>query len=134
MMATKRNSSYKNNSKLRESSPDDRKSERSVSVKSGRSNTSQKNQSKGKVVNRKTYNVFGQNPSHLAHSNSKKQLSNRKSSIYDSDTESSRMRKMANGRSSPYRQTAPINNKQNAKPTTQRSRNKSKERIASPRP
>jgi hypothetical protein len=43
------------------------------------------------------------NPSN--HNISYKKYSNKKSSVYDSDTESSRMRKLNNGRSSPYRQT-----------------------------
>ena len=33
-----------------------------------------------------------------------KKYSNKKSSVYDSDTESSRMRRMNNNRSSPFRQ------------------------------
>ena len=97
----------------RDSSPDDKKSERSLSVKSGRSNNSQRSNNKGQNINRKTHNVFsnyGQN-SHLNKSNSKKIVSNKKSSIYDSDTESSRMRRMANSRSSPYRQPITTNNK-----------------------
>ena len=97
----------------RDSSPDDKKSERSLSVKSGRSNNSQRSNNKGQNITRKTHNVFsnyGQS-SHLNKSNSKKIVSNKKSSIYDSDTESSRMRRMANSRSSPYRQPITTNNK-----------------------
>lgn len=135
MMASKRSNQKKSVSNLRESSPEDKKSEKSLSVKSGRSNTSQKSLSKTRNINRKTYNVFGNQNSNIHNSNSKKQLSNRKSSIYDSDTESSRLRKMANGRSSPYRQTTNANNKKNQpKPANQRSRSKSKDRVASPKP
>ena len=43
--------------------------------------------------------------------------SNKKSSVYDSDTESSRMRRLNNGRSSPFRQGASnlVNNKKNTR-------------------
>ena len=71
-----------------------------------------------------------QQNSHLTSSNSKKQLSNKKPSIYDSDTQSFRMRRMANGRNSPYRQTANPANKKNQKLVNQinKSRSKSKEK------
>lgn len=135
MMVSKRSNQRKSISNLRESSPEDKKSEKSISVKSGRSNNSQKSLTKTRNINRKTYNVFGNQNSNINNSNSKKQLSNRKSSIYDSDTESSRLRKMANGRSSPYRQTNNANSKKNQpKPSNPRSRSKSKERVASPKP
>ena len=135
MMVSKRSNQRKSISNLRESSPEDKKSEKSISVKSGRSNNSQKSLTKTRNINRKTYNVFGNQNSNINNSNSKKQLSNRKSSIYDSDTESSRLRKMANGRSSPYRQNNNANSKKNQpKPSNPRSRSKSKERVASPKP
>jgi hypothetical protein len=78
--------SRKSISNLKENSPDDKRSEKSLSVKSGRSNTSQKSLSKTRNINRKTYNTFGQVQSNINTSNSKRQPSNRRSSIYDSDT------------------------------------------------
>lgn len=98
-------------------SPDSRNGDKE-SVKSGKSNQSNKSNKsnksigKGKTtqnvshISKKTYVMsnINQNP------NSKRQLSNRKSSLYDSDTESSRMRKMNNGRSSPFRQSTATNN------------------------
>lgn len=119
-------------SNLRDNSSSDKNSERSLSVKSGRSNTSQKSLTKTRnIINRKNYGTYGQQQSHLTSSNSKKQLSNKKPSIYDSDTESSRMRRMANGngRNSPYRQTTnPPNKKnQNLINALNRSRSKSKD-------
>lgn len=104
-------------SQVKENSPDDKRSEKSLSVKSGRSNTSQKSLGKTRNINRKTYNTFGQVQSNLNTSNSKKQPSKRKSSLYDSDTESSRMRKMATGRNSPYRQTNNASKKNTQRPT-----------------
>jgi hypothetical protein len=81
---------------------------------------------KTRNINRKTYGAYGQQQSHLTSSNSKKQLSNKKPSIYDSDTESSRMRRIANGRSSPYRQMANPANKKNQKLIDQLNRSRSK--------
>ena len=104
-------------SRLRDNSPDSKRSEKSLSVKSGRSNTSQKSLTNTRNINKKTYNTFGKVQSNINTSNSKKQPSKRKSSIYDSDTESSRMRKMATGRSSPYRQTTNVNKKNPQRPT-----------------
>ena len=120
----------------RDSSPDDKKSEKSLSVKSGRSNNSQRSNNKSKNVTRKNQNVFstyGQY-SHLNKSNSKKIISNKKSSIYDSDTESSRMRRIANSRSSPYRQPIILNNK-TKKVNNERSRSRSRdnERLVTPK-
>lgn len=117
-------------SNLRDNSSSDKNSERSLSVKSGRSNTSQKSLTKTKNLNRKVYGTYGQQQSHLTSSNSRKQLSNKKPSIYDSDTESSRMRRMANGRNSPYRQTNNPANKKNQKLINEinRSRSKSKDK------
>lgn len=117
----------------RDSSPEDKRSEKSFSVKSGKSNNSQKSLSKTRNLNRKNFNTFGQ-PLHFNNSNSKRLQSGRKSSVMDSDTESSRMRRMANNRSSPYRQSAAVSNKNknpvninNKKVTTnQRSRSRSK--------
>ena len=59
--------------------------------------------------------------------------SNKKSSVYDSDTESSRMRKMNTGRS-PFRQSTSTvyNNKKVSKPINDKSRSKSKEQMTSP--
>ena len=93
-------------------------------MKSGRSNSSQKRLTKTRNINRKTYN-YAQQPSNIKNSNSKRPSDKKQSSIYDSDTESSRMRRMANGRSSPYRQTAP-SNKKVSKVVNQRNRSKSK--------
>ena len=70
-------------------SPDDRKSEKALSIKSGRSNTSQKSLSKTRNMNnRKTYNALSNHSqlSNLNTSNSKRKMSNKKSSVYDSDT------------------------------------------------
>ena len=114
---------------LKDSSPEDKKSERALSIRSGRSNTSQKSLGKTRNINsRKTYNVFPNHSqlSNLNNSNSKKKLSNKKSSIYDSDTESSRLRRMANNRSSPYRQSAAVNTNRSKRPNNQRSRSKSR--------
>ena len=144
MMASKK-VSHKKPAYQVDSSPDDRKSEKALSIKSGRSNTSQKSNSKlrnNNALGRKTYNNLGQysNISNLNNSRSKlntskskrQPVSGRKSSIYDSDTESSRMRKLNNGRSSPFRQTSNRNTKPTQRPTNQRSRSKSRERVASP--
>ena len=74
-----------------DSSPDDRRSEKALSVKSGRSNTSQKSLSKTRNINRATHNTmrgqYGQNSqySNLNNSNSKR-ITYKKSSVYDSDT------------------------------------------------
>ena len=62
-----------------------------------------------------------------------KKLSNKKSSVYDSDTESSRLRKMNTGRS-PFRQSTSTvsHNKKTSKPINDKSRSKSKEQMTSP--
>ena len=62
-----------------------------------------------------------------------KKLSNKKSSVYDSDTESSRLRKMNTGRS-PFRQSTSTvsRNKKTSKPINDKSRSKSKEQMTSP--
>ena len=124
---------------FRDSSPDDKRSEKSLSVRSGRSNASQKSLSKTRNINRKTYGALGQNSflnnsnsrlnssnPRLNNSNTKKPLSRKRSSVMDSDTESSRLRRMANGRSSPYRQPVQISNNKSKRPNNERSRSKSR--------
>lgn len=82
-----------------------------MSIKSGRSQKSGKsNNSKKNYSNLQSTNKFTN-----ANQNYKK-YSNKKSSVYDSDTESSRMRRLNNGRSSPYRQGS--SNLANPKKTT----------------
>lgn len=76
---------------FRDSFADDRRSEKSISVKSGRSNISQKSLNKTRNINKKTYNALGQNSflnnsNSRINSNSKKQPSRKKTSVYDSDT------------------------------------------------
>lgn len=88
-MINKKKTVHKNPTYYRESSPDDRKSEKSLSVRSGRSNTSQKSLNKTRNVNRKSYNTIGQNS--FINNNSKlknysKKVTPRKKSVVDSDT------------------------------------------------
>lgn len=85
-MITNKKVNQKHYSNLRDNSSSDKNSERSLSVKSGRSNNSQKSLGKTRNINRKTYNTYLQQQSHLTSSNSKKQLSSKKQTIYDSDT------------------------------------------------
>ena len=121
--------------RYRSSSPESEKSERSLSVRSGRSRTSLKSGQKNnsQLVNKKTYG---------ANSSLKKSLtkSNKRPSVYDSDTESSKIRRMNNGRSSPYRQgtsTVTANARKTVKAgmSRERSGSKGKERktVQSPR-
>ena len=131
MIKSKRNNPR--NTTYRDSSPDDKKSEKSLSVKSGRSNTSQKSLNKTRNINNKNIvSNYGQF-SHMNTSNSKKLSNKKKTSVFDSDTESSRLRRMANSRSSPYRQSAAVNTNKSKRPANQRSRSKSRDIGNSPR-
>jgi hypothetical protein len=81
-----------------------------LSVKSGRSNKSGKSNTSKKNI---SSIIKGMQTSNNV---SYKKYSAKKISVYDSDTESSRMRRLNNGRSSPFRQgTVNANPKKNAK-------------------
>lgn len=96
-----------------------------MSIKSGksnRSNKSGKSLTKGKTT-QPNKQIYGTHNNY----NLKRVSNHQKSSVYDSDTQSSRMRKMNNGRASPYRQGITTNNSQKKTPRkNDRSRSKSK--------
>ena len=122
-MAAK-NAKAKLKERYRSSSPESERSERSLSVRSGRSRTSVKSgtRNNSQLYSKKNYGTT----SNLKKSQNK---SNRRPSVYDSDTESSKMRRMTNGRSSPYRQgssTVTVSNRKTFKPATPKDRSGSK--------
>ncbi len=112
--------------RLNEISPQSKSEDKEMSIKSGKSNKSGNS--------KKNLNPFNKN-SKNSNINYKK-YSNKKSSVYDSDTESSRMRRLNNGRNSPFRQGASnvVNKKKNTKMNHERSRSKSKDKMLSPNP
>lgn len=101
-----------------------------MSVKSGRSNKSGKSNTSKKNITSLIKNSKINSNTNLNY----KKYSNKKSSVYDSDTESSRMRRMNNARNSPFRQgtTNPNQNKKSIK-HQERSRSKSREKVTSPK-
>lgn len=79
-----------------------------MSIKSGKSGKSNKSGN-----SKKNFNL---NKNSKNSTINYKKYSNKKSSVYDSDTESSRMRRLNNGRNSPFRQGASnVVNKKNTK-------------------
>lgn len=96
---------------MRNESPPSR-SEKDLSVKSGRSNKSGKSNTSKKNISSIIKGMQSTNNNNISY----KKYSSKKISVYDSDTESSRMRRLNNARSSPFRQgTANPNNKKNIK-------------------